>query len=373
MFSCFSQRTSLLKKIGVFSSVILMALSMFMVTSKSALAGTCKYNTTVKSGDVVILKDQNGKYVGKADSNNYSYYFPKSTTDQSQAGRLVIKNISSDLNDKGVIHLETLDKDVWKGSWLSYDLLGAFAGKTELYYWNDYGSKSDWKVVRPSNSTKTGPIQYGEQVYIVNGSYNEYLIPTDDNWLTTEPYAHTWEFIDYEVRNLNFDRIEYDTDNAVISNEHNEVVGRGTAVNKEDSTDKFTVQLNIEETTTSTFERTEGYEVSVGFSFTAGVPDVASATREVSVSSNRSVSYGEEESFTKSFGAKYEVEVAPHTTEVVEAIATTADIDVPYTMYFRAPNGTIVESCGKWSGTSYYDLTFTHGAVGSDAPPNQQS
>ncbi|NEO00542.1 MAG: hypothetical protein F6K50_35400 [Moorea sp. SIO3I7] len=353
-----------MKKIAqAMCTIVLIMLAFIMIVPMNpALAadGNCNYSSNVKSNDTFILKDQNGIFVGKADSNAYRYYFPKSTPNESEAGRLVLKGISGKLSNHDVINIQTIDKDVWDSDWRDYDLLGGFGNSKYLYYWNDYGDKGDWEVVRPSDSMKTGPIQYGEPVYIRNVDYNEYLVPTDDNWLTTENSAHTWEFIDYQVKNASFDHIDYDTDNATITNEQIVVVGSAEATNKSNVTSTLTVHLTVEEAKTSNFERTEGSEVSVGFTFTAGIPEIASVEEGITISSSQELTYGVEETFTQEFGVEYEVPVAPYTTEVVEATATTADLSVPYTMYFKTPDGTMVESCGIWSGTSYYDMQIEH-------------
>ncbi|MFP5272810.1 hypothetical protein [Coleofasciculus sp.] len=339
------------------------------------LADSCGYSNIVTGGHYLQLKElgDDPKYVGKADSNSDRYYYPKSTNDASQAGRLVVKNITGNLQNGGTIHLQTLDKDVWKESWLSYDLLGAFGNNNALYYWNDYGDKSDWKVARPSNSENTGPIQYGEPVLISNGYYNnQYLKPDGKGYLTTTYDAHQWQFIDYDLRRLDFQRIEYDTKKRKISDPTPVVVGRGTATNTNPSgstPSKLTVKLTIDQIKTSNFSRTEGVELTIGRTFTAGIPEVASVSGSIQVSTNRSNTYGEEESFTNSFGADYEVTVAPGKTEVVEAVATQAQLSVPYVMYYRTPTGNTVQSCGTWSGTTYYDLNFTQHTATGPTPP----
>jgi hypothetical protein len=187
-------------------------------------------------------------------------------------------------------------------------LLGAFGNNNALYYWTDYGTQSDWKVTRPSNSENTGSIQYGEPVIISNGYYNnQYLKPNGNGYLTTTYEAHKWQFIDYDLRKLDFQRIEYDTNKRKISDPTPVVVGRGSATNNGSTPNKFTVRLNIDQTKTSNFSRTEGVEWTIGRTFTAGIPEVASVRDSIQVSTNRSNTYGKEESFTNTFGADYEV------------------------------------------------------------------
>jgi hypothetical protein len=338
--------------------------------SPAFAASTCGYSNIVTGGKVIQLKElgDSPNYVGKADSNNDRYYFPKSTTSASEAGRLVVRNLTGNLENGGTIRFQTQDKDVWKESWLSYDLLGAFGNSNKLYYWTDYGNQSDWKVTRPSNSANTGSIQYGEPVIISNGYYNNQYLTPKDGYLSTTYDAHQWQFTDYDLRQLDFQRIEYDTKNGKISDPTPVVVGRGSAVNNGSTPNKFTVKLNIDQTKTSNFSRTEGVEWTIGRTFTAGIPEVASATASIQVSTNRSNTYGTEQSFTQSFGADYEVPVDPGKTEVVEAIATQAELSVPYVMYYRTASGNTVQSCGTWSGTTYYDINFTHHTAKGSSP-----
>jgi hypothetical protein len=356
----------------LFAFISVLFLQFIGLPISPVLADSCGYSNIVTGGKYIQLKElgDTPNYVGKADSNAYQYYYPKSTKDASQAGRLVVKNLTGNLQNGGTIHLQTLDKDVWKESWLSYDLLGAFGNKNAIYYWNDYGDKSDWKVTRPSNSENTGPIKYGEPVLISNGYYdNQYLKPDGNEFLTTTKDAHQWQFIDYDLRKLDFQRIEYDTQKRKISDPTPVVVGRGSAVNNGSTPSKFTVKINIDQTKTSNFSRTEGVELTIGRTFTAGIPEVASVSGSIQVSTNRTNTYGNEESFTNSFGTEYAADVAPGKTEVVEAVATKAQLSVPYVMYYRTATGNTVQSCGIWSGATYYDINFTqHTAKGSTPP-----
>jgi hypothetical protein len=356
----------------VFAFISVLFLQFIGLPVSPVFADSCGYSNIVTGGNYIQLKELGDEpnYVGKADSNNDRYYFPKSTTSASDAGRLVVKNLTGNLQNGGKLRLQTLDKDVWKESWLSYDLLGAFGNSKGLYYWTDYGDQSDWKVTRPGNSENTGPIQYGEPVIISNGYYNnQYLKPDGNGYLTTTYDAHQWQFIDYDLRKLDFQRIEYDTKKGKITDPTPVVVGRGSATNNGSTTNKFTAKLNIDQTKTSNFSRTDGVELTIGRTFTAGIPEVASVSGSIQVSTNHSNTYGTEQSFTQSFGADYEVDVAPGKTEVVEAIATQAELSVPYVMYYLTPSGNTVQSCGTWSGTTYYDINYTHHTATGSTPP----
>jgi hypothetical protein len=337
---------------------------------RPVFADSCGSSNIVRGGKVIQLKElgNSPNYVGKADSNNDRYYFPKSTTSASEAGRLVVRDLTGNLENGGTISFQTQDKDVWKESWLSYDLLGAFGDSNKLYYWTDYGAQSDWKVTRPSNSANTGPIQYGEPVIISNGYYNNQYLKPKDGYLTTTYDAHQWQFTDYDLRDLVFDGVEYEKEKAKITDPTPVVIGRGSATNTGSTTNKFTVRVDGNRTKTSNFSRTDGVEWIIGKTFTAGIPDVASSSQSIQISTNRTNTYGQEDSFTQSFGGDYQVDIAPGKREVVEAIATQAELSVPYVMYYRTPTGNRVKACGTWSGTTYYGIDFTHHTAKGSSP-----
>jgi len=354
----------------LFAFISVLFLQFMGLPVSPVFADSCDYSNIVTGGKIIELKEVGDQpnYVGKADSKSYYYYYPRATTNASEAGRLVVEDLTGNLNDGGKIHLRTLDRDVWEESWLSYDLLGAFSDKQALYYWNDQGDKSDWKVTRLSNSQNEGPIKYGEPVLISNGFYKEYLKPDGEGFLTRSKDAHLWQFIDYDLRKLDFQEIKYDLEKAKTTAPTPVVVGRGSATNDGSTPDEFTVHLTIDETKTSNFSRTDGVELPVGASFTAGIPEVGSTTASIELSANRSNTYGKEETFTKTFGADYKVQVYPGKTEVVEAVATQAQLSVPYVMSFRTPTGSIVKSCGTWLGTTFSKVDYTHHTATGSTP-----
>ncbi len=84
--------------------------------------------------------------------------------------------------------------EAMEGGWTGMNKLGAFADKTELYYWYYYDSKSNWfieKVGDPSDAQ----IRFGDKVQIRNEFYGEqYLTPHTNNFLTTSSKGqpHQW-------------------------------------------------------------------------------------------------------------------------------------------------------------------------------------
>ena len=77
------------------------------------------------------------------------------------------------------VQLKTTSKTTWTSSWQSYDILGAFADG--VYYWKDYGEKSDWiirsEVFDGDTDPKTNDIvKPKDTVILENRSYKrQYL------------------------------------------------------------------------------------------------------------------------------------------------------------------------------------------------------
>ncbi len=191
--------SQLQKAMGMSFCAALIALSVFLMSSGSALAAQCHDTDNVQGGDIVFLQDEDDIYTGKPYSG-VSYYWVTTTVNYDKAGRHQISG-AGDLSENDTIKLETLDKDGWETDWLDRDLVGAFS-KHDLYYWSsDYDSNTNWILERPSTSTETGEIKYGEDIYLVNQDYNEYLDPDyngeDDGYMTTNPTPHIWTILEY--------------------------------------------------------------------------------------------------------------------------------------------------------------------------------
>lgn len=127
------------------------------------------------------LLSEDDRYIAKAESAT-RYYYAK------LAQGPVVLQFGGDgkaLTSGSLVQIKTTE--TFKGSWKDYNLLGAFGNATELYYWNDYGSKSNWIIEKTDPSQKGAPIYFGETVYIRNEAYDDqYLVPYKNNYLTTE-------------------------------------------------------------------------------------------------------------------------------------------------------------------------------------------
>ncbi|MEO1003209.1 MAG: MAC/perforin domain-containing protein [Cyanobacteria bacterium J06638_7] len=86
--------------------------------------------------------------------------------------------------------------EVWPGKWKPRTYLGAFKDARQLYYWSDYGSKTNWIVEKAQGGRDGDRIHYGEAVRIRNEHFSEqYLCADRNNYLTTDKVKnHVWVF-----------------------------------------------------------------------------------------------------------------------------------------------------------------------------------
>lgn len=136
----------------------------------------------VMKSDSIKLAAQDGRYLSYSKSG-MSYYFARLAPDS------VLHNLGGAnecLVDGSNVNLITTEpfKDNFWGDWSKRTWLGAFATDRELYYWNSYGSKTNWIFERVDTSTGR-EIHYGDEVYIKNEEYDQYLVPYKDGYVTT--------------------------------------------------------------------------------------------------------------------------------------------------------------------------------------------
>jgi len=145
----------------------------------------------VKKKDTIVLKTGDGRSLSSSHSG-WRYYLAK-LRNNPLSHKLDYNN--DDLCDGNIVHLKTTE--VFKGKWNQRKLLGAFADSYELYYWSDYGDKTNWIIEKAAGTAQETEIVYGEKVYIKNKSYNQYLVSAKDGYLTTKTIQnpgdeHTW-------------------------------------------------------------------------------------------------------------------------------------------------------------------------------------
>lgn len=134
------------------------------------------------------LLSEDDRYISVAESAK-RYYYVKLAQDPVV---LQFGGNGKALTSGSLVSIKTTE--TFKESWADYNLLGAFGNATELYYWNEYGSKTNWIIEKKDPSQKGAPVYFGEAVYIRNENYeNQYLTPYKNNYLTTKKNApHAW-------------------------------------------------------------------------------------------------------------------------------------------------------------------------------------
>jgi hypothetical protein len=128
----------------------------------------------------VKLRNADDRYLAASESATRYYYAKMGKKAQVlllDGGTRVLVHGSS---------LSIKTTEVWQGKWKKRTLLGAFGDARQLYYWSDYGSKSNWIIEKASGGQSGDPIHFGDRVHIRNEAYaDQYLSTDNDNYLTT--------------------------------------------------------------------------------------------------------------------------------------------------------------------------------------------
>lgn len=142
----------------------------------------------VKKNSRFKLRSRDDRYITSSESATRYYYARLGQSPQ------IMKFGGGDrpLVSGSVVHIKTTEK--WQGKWKPRTLLGAFGDATELYYWSDYGSKSNWIIEKTDPGQEGAQVYYGDQVYIRNEAYDDqYLFPYKNNYLSTKKLElHPW-------------------------------------------------------------------------------------------------------------------------------------------------------------------------------------
>jgi hypothetical protein len=137
----------------------------------------------------IKLRNADDRYLAKSESAT-RYYYAKMG---KQAQVMLLDGGNRPLVHGSSLSIKTTE--VWKGKWKARTFLGAFGDASQLYYWDDYGSKTNWIIEKASGGQAGDPIQYGEPILIRNEAYDDQYLGTDrNNYLTTskDQPPQTW-------------------------------------------------------------------------------------------------------------------------------------------------------------------------------------
>lgn len=140
--------------------------------------------------------------------------------------------------------------------------------------------------------------------------------------------------------------VKYDITKAVIKQTSPEIAARQYVENNSyDSSTISRIGYVYKKSETGTWNNTVGVEITIGMSFEAGVPFIASANFEIQISTSYSHEWGGSKSIEKEINGQLEISIPPRKKGTVSLIVSKASMDVPftYTTRTRYLNGEIVE------------------------------
>ncbi len=127
----------------------------------------------------ITLRSPDDLYVVNARSRENYYYASLGSTAEVMA----LEAGDKPLVDGSSVTIKATEN--WGDEWAGRTYLGAFGDKTELYYWDYYGAKTQW-IIEKVSSQPGDPIYSGDKVAIQNERFTgQYLTTHPDNYLTT--------------------------------------------------------------------------------------------------------------------------------------------------------------------------------------------
>lgn len=135
----------------------------------------------LQSGSSIFLRNKaTGDFISATDKSGTQWY-PTLATENPTTLRMDSTDESINLVDGDMVTFTcTSEGLIYEGT--SYDILGAWSlSKTLYYYKTGYPDKQAWRIDRVAGN---GPLLNGDEVYLVNHYFAEYLAPYKD-YLTT--------------------------------------------------------------------------------------------------------------------------------------------------------------------------------------------
>lgn len=211
-------------------------------------------------------------------------------------------------------------------------------------YIHSGGNASVFELIKLENE--------GENIYAIKSSNGNFVAVYDKNGMhnlkadrnSIDRYCKFK--IEEPIIKKEIINIKYDISKAVIKQTSPEIAARQNVENNSyDSNTISRIGYAYKKSETGTWNNTAGVELTVGMSFEAGVPFIASANFEVQISTSYSHEWGGSKTIEKEINGQLEVSIPPRKKGTVSIIVSKASMDVPftYTTKTRYLNGEIVE------------------------------
>ncbi|MEO0768203.1 MAG: MAC/perforin domain-containing protein, partial [Cyanobacteria bacterium J06649_4] len=139
---------------------------------RNAYIVDAKTPEVVKKNAKVKLIASDGRSVKKASATAH-YYYPRLSASGEDAIAFTLTGDATPLTSGSNLSIKTTEKfkDTSWRKWSTHTYLGAFGNVKELYYWKDYGSKTNW-IIEKVDLTSGPTIHYGDEVTIRNERYS---------------------------------------------------------------------------------------------------------------------------------------------------------------------------------------------------------
>lgn len=148
------------------------------------------------------------------------------------------------------------------------------------------------------------------------------------------------------------DRVEFHCDRGKLVATSPKVLATQEISNKSSQPQSMEFSYSETVSNTSTFTHQWGLTISSEKKFSAELPTVAKGEITNKVSGSVSLTWGKSEKIEKTVSGKHPVVAGPFTKVICEVVANEAEMDVPYTIYFKSGK----KSGGMWKGVSTWDV-----------------
>ncbi|MEO1592779.1 MAG: MAC/perforin domain-containing protein [Cyanobacteria bacterium J06632_22] len=162
---------------------------------RNAYIVDAKTPEVVAKNATVQLQANDGRYIQEAHATLH-YYYPKLSASKGDAMSFQLTGDGAPLTSGTNLSIKTTEKfkDTKWRHWSTHTYLGKFGNVTELYYWKEYGSKTNW-IIEKADPISGPTIHYGDAVTIRNEHYaNKYLQPGKDGYLMLKKEKYTFTF-----------------------------------------------------------------------------------------------------------------------------------------------------------------------------------